>query len=251
MHARDAVQLPSQHIADCSALAVSGGDPGCVCGAGADADGVLTEAAVRLIDLDVRLPRDPLPDRRGRNLHLPRRNRPQHLPTRPPEEYRSLSNRDVRTLVEENASDAVDEVFVGHVCAPAYLSSAISVDAAFVNPWSTMLTRSHEAEVFGSHLGELRTARELTQSQLADRCRSNVPFISNLQRGMTAPSLAMMLRLAERRECRVVDLVEVVDRGPRISPKSRKDRTSRRAAPLFAPAGVFHSAAVRPRATLK
>ncbi|HEX8619030.1 MAG TPA: helix-turn-helix transcriptional regulator [Thermoanaerobaculia bacterium] len=86
-----------------------------------------------------------------------------------------------------------------------------------------MLTRSHEAEVFGSHLRELRTARGLTQSQLADRCRSNVPFISNLERGMTAPSLAMLLRLAEALECRVVDLVEVFDRGPRISPKSRKD----------------------------
>lgn len=86
-----------------------------------------------------------------------------------------------------------------------------------------MLTRSREAEVFGSHLRELRAARGFTQSQLADRCRSNVPFISNLERGLTAPSLAMLLRLAEALECRVVDLVEVFDRGPRISPKSRRD----------------------------
>jgi len=86
-----------------------------------------------------------------------------------------------------------------------------------------LLTRSPEAEVFGSHLRQLRTARGMTQNQLADRCRSNVPFISNLERGMTAPSLAMLLRLAEALECRVVDLVEVFDHGPRISPKSRKD----------------------------
>lgn len=86
-----------------------------------------------------------------------------------------------------------------------------------------MLTRSREAEVFGAHLRELRTARGLTQSQLADGCRSNIPFISNLERGLTAPSLAMLLRLAEALECRVVDLVEVFDRTPRISPKSRKD----------------------------
>jgi DNA-binding Xre family transcriptional regulator len=39
---------------------------------------------------------------------------------------------------------------------------------------------------------------------------------------MTAPSLAMLLQLAEALECRVADLVEVFDRGPRISPKSRK-----------------------------
>ena len=86
-----------------------------------------------------------------------------------------------------------------------------------------MLTRSREAEVFGAHLRELRTTRGLTQSQLADRCRSNVPFISNLERGLTAPSLAMLLRLSEALECRVVDLVEVFDRSSRISPKSRKD----------------------------
>lgn len=85
-----------------------------------------------------------------------------------------------------------------------------------------MLKRSREAEVFGAHLRELRTAGGLTQGQLADRCRSNVPFISNLERGLTAPSLAMLLRLAEALDCRVVDLVEVFDRGPRISPKSRK-----------------------------
>jgi transcriptional regulator with XRE-family HTH domain len=86
-----------------------------------------------------------------------------------------------------------------------------------------LLTRSREAEVFGAHLRELRTTRGLTQRQLADRCRSNVPFISNLERGLTAPSLAMLLRLSEALECRVVDLVEVFDRSSRISPKSRKD----------------------------
>jgi hypothetical protein len=33
----------------------------------------------------------------------------------------------------------------------------------------------------------------------------------------------MLLRLAGALDCRVVDLVEVFDRSPRISPKSRKD----------------------------
>jgi transcriptional regulator with XRE-family HTH domain len=85
-----------------------------------------------------------------------------------------------------------------------------------------LLTRTREAEVFGAHLRELRRTRGLTQAQLADRCRSNVPFISNMERGLTSPSLAMLLRLAEALERQVVDLVEVFDRTPRISPRSRR-----------------------------
>jgi DNA-binding XRE family transcriptional regulator len=96
-------------------------------------------------------------------------------------------------------------------------------DALLSRRGARLLTRSREAEVFGFHLRELRTERGLTQRQLADRCRSNVPSISNLARGLTAPSLAMPLRLIEALECRVVDFVEVFDRGPWISPKSRKD----------------------------
>src|SRR5215207_9063995 len=59
------------------------------------------------------LPPQPLAERGRHHLHLARHNRPRHLPARPPEEYRSLSNRDVRALVEENGSDAVDEVLAG------------------------------------------------------------------------------------------------------------------------------------------
>jgi transcriptional regulator with XRE-family HTH domain len=80
-----------------------------------------------------------------------------------------------------------------------------------------------EGEIFGPHLRGLRTERGLTQTELADRSRSNLQFISKLERGVTSPSLGMLLRLAEALECRVVDLVDVFDRAPRISPKSRKD----------------------------
>jgi DNA-binding XRE family transcriptional regulator len=51
----------------------------------------------------------------------------------------------------------------------------------------------------------------LTQGELAERCGSNHPFISNLERGVKVPSLTMILRLAEALECRVVDLVQVFD----------------------------------------
>lgn len=68
-----------------------------------------------------------------------------------------------------------------------------------------------EGVIFGQRLRELRTARNLTQSELAERCGSNHPFISNLERGVKVPSLTMILRLAEALECRVCDLVEAFD----------------------------------------
>jgi transcriptional regulator with XRE-family HTH domain len=69
----------------------------------------------------------------------------------------------------------------------------------------------------------MRVARGLTQAELAERSRSNVIFISRLERGVTTPTLGMLLRLSEALECRLYDLVEVFDRGPRVSPKSRKN----------------------------
>jgi len=66
-------------------------------------------------------------------------------------------------------------------------------------------------EIFGAHLRELRRARGLTQPQLAERCDSNVPFISNVERGVMLPGLAMLLRLSEALECKMSTLVEVFD----------------------------------------
>jgi transcriptional regulator with XRE-family HTH domain len=86
-----------------------------------------------------------------------------------------------------------------------------------------MAETREEGAVFGPHLRELRLARGLTQAQLAERSRSNVIFISKLERGVTSPTLGMLLRLAQALDCRVVELVELFDRGERISPKSRKD----------------------------
>jgi transcriptional regulator with XRE-family HTH domain len=74
-------------------------------------------------------------------------------------------------------------------------------------------------EIFGAHLREMRIARGLTQPQLAERCGSNVPFISNVERGVMMPGLAMLLRLADALECNLSELVEVLD---------TKRRTARR-----------------------
>jgi transcriptional regulator with XRE-family HTH domain len=68
-----------------------------------------------------------------------------------------------------------------------------------------------EGVIFGERLRELRIARNLTQDELAERCGSNRPFISNLERGVKVPSLTMVLRLAEALDCRVYDLVDVFD----------------------------------------
>jgi transcriptional regulator with XRE-family HTH domain len=84
------------------------------------------------------------------------------------------------------------------------------------------LTIANEGVIFGERLRELRLARNLTQTHLAERCGSNRPFISNLERGVKVPSLTMVLRLAEALECRVYDLVRIFDNSRRAAKKSRK-----------------------------
>jgi transcriptional regulator with XRE-family HTH domain len=84
------------------------------------------------------------------------------------------------------------------------------------------LTVANEGVIFGQRLRELRLARKLTQTQLAERCGSSYPFISNLERGVKVPSLTMVLRLAEALECRVYELVKVFDTGQLAAEKSRK-----------------------------
>jgi transcriptional regulator with XRE-family HTH domain len=70
-----------------------------------------------------------------------------------------------------------------------------------------------EGVIFGQRLRELRIARNLTQGELADRCGSNRPFISNLERGVKVPSLTMVLRLSNALDCSVYDLVKVFDQA--------------------------------------
>jgi transcriptional regulator with XRE-family HTH domain len=71
--------------------------------------------------------------------------------------------------------------------------------------------RGDEAAVFGRHLRELRLARGLTQAQVAERCGTMVPVISNLERGMTVPTLSTLLHLANALECTMAELVAVFD----------------------------------------
>ncbi|HEV7487345.1 MAG TPA: helix-turn-helix domain-containing protein [Thermoanaerobaculia bacterium] len=84
-------------------------------------------------------------------------------------------------------------------------------------------TATPEGEIFGAHLRELRVARELTQAELARLARTSKPFISNLERGLTTPTLGMLLRLAEALGERPSKLMRVFDKRTGVSPKSRKD----------------------------
>ena len=88
--------------------------------------------------------------------------------------------------------------------------------------------RDSENEIFGRHLRELRLARHLTQPDLAVRCKSTVPHISNMERGVLAPSFNMLLRLAEGLDCRVCELVEPFDRDRSQPSRSRKELSSRK-----------------------
>lgn len=83
--------------------------------------------------------------------------------------------------------------------------------------------RGNEGEVFGERLREVRLARGLTQLQLAERCGTSIAAISHIERGTKVPTLTTLVRLADALDCRVTRLVEVFDRRPRISSRSRKD----------------------------
>jgi transcriptional regulator with XRE-family HTH domain len=73
--------------------------------------------------------------------------------------------------------------------------------------------RGNEGELFGERLREVRLSRGLTQGQLAERCGTSVAAISHLERGTKVPTLTTLVRLADALECRVTELVEVLDRG--------------------------------------
>jgi transcriptional regulator with XRE-family HTH domain len=82
--------------------------------------------------------------------------------------------------------------------------------------------RGDEAAIFGRHLRELRLARGLTQAQVAEHCGTMVPVISNLERGMTVPTLSTLLHLANALGCEPSHLMKIFDRAGRTSRKSKK-----------------------------
>jgi len=65
-----------------------------------------------------------------------------------------------------------------------------------------------EAEIFGRRLRQLRTARGLTQEQLAEAAGITSTYTSDLERGEKVPSLSILLRLARAFDITVAELLE-------------------------------------------
>ena len=74
-----------------------------------------------------------------------------------------------------------------------------------------MTRPSAPAELFGTHLRELRHASGLTQEALAERAGLPHTHISAMERGIKLPNLLTLLRLAVALDCKVAKLVRVFD----------------------------------------
>jgi len=61
-------------------------------------------------------------------------------------------------------------------------------------------------EQFGRILKETRTAKGLTQEELAFRAGMSVPYLSDIERGRSSPSLTMLVDLAVALEVSLVEL---------------------------------------------
>jgi transcriptional regulator with XRE-family HTH domain len=79
-----------------------------------------------------------------------------------------------------------------------------------------------EGALFGARLRELRTARGLTQTDIAARVGTSASNISDLERGIKVPTLTTVARLAQALNCKVTELVEVLDRQGHSGQKLRK-----------------------------
>ncbi len=65
--------------------------------------------------------------------------------------------------------------------------------------------------VFGRRLRQLRRQKELTQAQLAEAIDTSVEFVSNVERGVNAPSFNTLERLAKALGCPVKGLFDFDD----------------------------------------
>ena len=79
----------------------------------------------------------------------------------------------------------------------------------------------------GRRIADLRKARRLTQVQLAKAVGCSVEFISLVERGVNAPSVARLEDFAKALKVGVVDLFTILRRKPK---RIRQRRISKRAA---------------------
>ncbi len=60
----------------------------------------------------------------------------------------------------------------------------------------------------GQRIADLRKARELTQQELAELCGYSVEFVSLVERGVNAPSVAGLAKIAKALKVQVRDLFD-------------------------------------------
>lgn len=76
---------------------------------------------------------------------------------------------------------------------------------------------------FGRILREARLAQGLTQEELAFQAGMNVTYLSDLERGLWNPSLAMLVDLARALKSHPADLVRGIDiAGENDVPKRKR-----------------------------
>lgn len=68
---------------------------------------------------------------------------------------------------------------------------------------------------FGHHLRRLRKARKLTQEALADYAEISRPTVQRIEKGQAAPTLEVLLSLAQVLQVPLRDLID----APGISPQ--------------------------------
>jgi transcriptional regulator with XRE-family HTH domain len=74
-------------------------------------------------------------------------------------------------------------------------------------------------EKLGRRVADLRKARQLTQPELAKRVACSVEFISLVERGVNAPSVARLEDFAKALKVEVVDLFTFRQRKRRRKPR--------------------------------
>ncbi len=68
-----------------------------------------------------------------------------------------------------------------------------------------------EAELFGAWLRELRQKHSMTQDALASASGMTKAYISDMERGLSVPSITTVLRLALAIGCKQAQLIRVFD----------------------------------------
>ncbi|MEK6677195.1 MAG: helix-turn-helix transcriptional regulator [Planctomycetota bacterium] len=63
-------------------------------------------------------------------------------------------------------------------------------------------------KLLGKRIGELRRAKGLSQEKLAEKSRYSTEFISLVERGLNAPSVAGLARIAKALKVEVKELFE-------------------------------------------